>query len=94
MENSFPSGTCACVCNFRIGVCKMTRREVAYFSVRTFIIAHLLFFLGDVTYFFLIKTQFTSEMEMDIMSFSQQGKIECVSIIVPIHNVILMWKME
>ena len=72
----------------------MTRQEVAYFWARTCIITHLVFFLRDVTYFFLIKTQFASEMEIDIMSFSQQGKIECVSIIVQIHNVLLMWKME
>ena len=72
----------------------MTRREVAYFLVQTCIIAHLVFFFGNVTYFFFIKTQFASEMEIDIMSFSQQRKIECVHIILPIYNVILMWKME
>ena len=72
----------------------MTRREVAYFWARTYIIAHLVFFLRDVRYFLLIKAQFASEMEIDIMSFSKPGKIECVSMIVQIHNMLLTWKME
>ena len=72
----------------------MTRQEVAYFWVPNSIIAHVVFFLHNVRYFFFIETHFASEMEIDIMSFSQQGKIQCVSIIVQIHNMLLTWKME